>query len=92
MTKNKFRRIIETLRTKNGRENTNNELEKYLTDQDRSHLLSVPHSPARNGVAEMKNRALIKMTKCMVLEAGVHEILLRRCYSYINVFTKLSSK
>ncbi|UYV67856.1 hypothetical protein LAZ67_5002259 [Cordylochernes scorpioides] len=37
--------------------------------------LTVPYSPAQNGVAERKNRSLMEMTRCMLFDSGLPQSL-----------------
>ena len=61
-TSNKFGKIPETLRSDNGGEYVNREIEEYLKENGIHHQLTVPHCPSQNGVAERKNRTLVEMT------------------------------
>ena len=54
MTKNKFGRKLKTLCIDNASEYTSKVLEDYLIEQGTEHQLTVPYSPAQNGVAERK--------------------------------------
>jgi transposase InsO family protein len=68
---NKFQRKVKTLRSDNGGEYTGNKLINYLKLEGIQLQTSVPYSPSQNGVAERKNRSIVEMAKCMLLDAGL---------------------
>ena len=66
---NKFQRKPKILRSDNGGEYTGNELTSYMKQEGIQIQTTVPYSPSQNGVAERKNRTIIEMAKCMLLDA-----------------------
>ncbi|UYV81409.1 hypothetical protein LAZ67_20001109 [Cordylochernes scorpioides] len=70
-----FRKNIQTIRTDNGREYVNRQVEDFLNQSGIKHQLTVPYSPAQNGVAERKNRSLMEMTRCMLFDSGLPQSL-----------------
>lgn len=56
-TKNKFDRKIKMLRSDNGGENINKEIEEFLKGRGIQRELTVPYSPQLNGVAERKKKS-----------------------------------
>jgi len=68
---NKFQRKPKILRSDNGGEYTGNKLVSFLKQEGIRLQTSVPYSPSQNGVAERKNRSIIEMAKCMLLDAGL---------------------
>ncbi|UYV81023.1 hypothetical protein LAZ67_19002546 [Cordylochernes scorpioides] len=70
-----FGKNIQTIRTDNGREYVNRQVEDFLNQSGIKHQLTVPYSPAQNGVAEGKNRSLMEMTRCMLFDSGLPQSL-----------------
>ncbi|UYV67624.1 hypothetical protein LAZ67_5001398 [Cordylochernes scorpioides] len=70
-----FGKNIQTIRTDNGREYVNRQVEDFLNQSGIKHQLTVPYSPAQNGVAESKNRSLMEMTRCMLFDSGLPQSL-----------------
>jgi len=60
---------IKYLQTDNGREYCNRRFEEFLKAEGIKRRLTVPHTPEQNGIAERKNRTLIDMARCMLLQA-----------------------
>ncbi|UYV75574.1 hypothetical protein LAZ67_13000650, partial [Cordylochernes scorpioides] len=70
-----FGKNIQTIWTDNGREYVNRQVEDFLNQSGIKHQLTVPYSPAQNGVAERKNRSLMEMTRCMLFDSGLPQSL-----------------
>ncbi|UYV68918.1 hypothetical protein LAZ67_6001665 [Cordylochernes scorpioides] len=70
-----FGKNIQTIRTDNGREYVNRQVEDFLNQSGIKHQLTVPYSPAQNGVAERKIRSLMEMTRCMLFDSGLPQSL-----------------
>ncbi|UYV76697.1 hypothetical protein LAZ67_14001794 [Cordylochernes scorpioides] len=70
-----FGKNIQTIRTDNGREYVNRQVEDFLNQSGIKNQLTVPYSPAQNGVAERKNRSLMEMTRCMLFDSGLPQSL-----------------
>ncbi|UYV67412.1 hypothetical protein LAZ67_5000499 [Cordylochernes scorpioides] len=70
-----FGKNIQTIRTDNGREYVNRQVEDFLNQSGIKHQLTVPYSPAQNGVTERKNRSLMEMTRCMLFDSGLPQSL-----------------
>lgn len=62
------------IRSDRGREYVNNNLELYLKNQGIRVQYTAPYTPEQNGVAERKNRSLVEMTGCMIIDAGMDKI------------------
>jgi hypothetical protein len=60
-----------TLRSDNGTEYTNNEFKKHLAGAGIQHEFTVEYTPQQNGVAERKNRTLVEMARCMMIQAAL---------------------
>lgn len=61
---------IRKLRTDNRREYASNSFNSsnFLEDEGIIHQLSVEYTPQQNGVAEQKNRTLVEMARCLMLQ------------------------
>ena len=70
---NMFQRKPKILRSDNGGEYTGNKLVKYMKQEGIKLQTTVPYSSPQNGVAERKNRTIIEMAKCMLLDAGLSQ-------------------
>jgi len=66
---------IKKLRTDNGREYLSNAFKDFLRSEGISHQLSVEYTPQQNGVAERKNRTLVEMARCMMLQGNLPQSL-----------------
>ncbi|KFM63066.1 Retrovirus-related Pol polyprotein from transposon TNT 1-94, partial [Stegodyphus mimosarum] len=69
ITRNKFGRTMQTLRTDNGGEYTSEKMEEFLSNNGIKHQLTVPFSPPQNGVSERKNRSLTEMPRCLLSQS-----------------------
>lgn len=75
----KFKSIVETqtgckvvyLQSDNGTEYVNNEFDEYLSSQGIQRRLTVAYTPEQNGVAERRNRTLVEMARCMLIQSGL---------------------
>ena len=65
MIKNHIEKKIKTFRSDNGGEFTSNEF-KELCKESRIKRVSTPYNPQQNGIAEQKNRTIMKATKAML--------------------------
>lgn len=70
-TANKFGHKIKCLRSDRGGEYIDKNFVDYLNMKGVTIQRTAPYSPQQNGVAERKNRTLIEMTRCMLLDAGL---------------------
>lgn len=62
---------IKNLQSDNGREYCNNEFSGYLARNGIVHRLTIAHTPQQNGVAERKNRTLLDMARCLLLQSNM---------------------
>lgn len=58
-----------TIRSDRGGEYTSKELIKFLKDKGIKTQYTAAYSPQQNGVAERRNRYLMEMTRCMLIDA-----------------------
>ncbi|KAL0421153.1 UNVERIFIED_CONTAM: putative mitochondrial protein [Sesamum latifolium] len=56
------------LRTDNDKEYTSNEFNNFCADLGISYQLTTSYSPQQNGVSEKKNRTIVEMARCMVMD------------------------
>ena len=70
LVKNKFNKKPKVIRSDRGREYVNAELTNYLKTEGIQIQLTAPCTPQQNGIAERKNRYLIEMTRCMLIDSG----------------------
>ncbi len=65
---NKFELKVKKIRSDNGSEFKNLQVEEYLEEEGVKHEFSAPYTPQQNGVVERKNRTLIDMARMMLGE------------------------
>jgi hypothetical protein len=65
---NEFELKIKKIRSDNGSEFKNLQVEDYLEEEGIKHEFSAPYTPQQNGVVERKNRTLIDMARTMLGE------------------------
>jgi transposase InsO family protein len=65
---NKFELKVKMIRSNNGSEFKNLQVEEYLEEDGVKHEFSAPYTPQQNSVVERKNRTLIDMERTMLGE------------------------
>jgi transposase InsO family protein len=70
---NKFELKVKKIRSDNGSEFKNLQVEEYLEEEGVKHEFSAPYTPQQNGVVERKNRTLIDMARTMLGEFKMSE-------------------
>jgi hypothetical protein len=65
---NEFGFRIKKIRSDNGTEFKNSQIEGFLKDEGIKHEFSSPYTPQQNGVVERKNRTLLDMARTMLDE------------------------
>jgi transposase InsO family protein len=68
---NEFDTKIKKVRSDNGTEFKNTNIEKFLDEESIGHEFSVPYTPQQNGIVERKNRTLIEAARIMLDEYKV---------------------
>lgn len=68
---NRHGRKIQFLQTDNGKEFRNDAFDDFLRESGIRRRLTVTHTPQQNGVAERRNRTLLDMTRCLLIESGL---------------------
>jgi transposase InsO family protein len=61
------------IRSDNGSEFKNLQIEEYLEEEGIKHEFSAPYTPQQNGIVERKNRSLIDMARMMLGEYKTSE-------------------
>jgi hypothetical protein len=69
-----FEITIKKVRSDNGSEFRNTNVEKFLDEEGIKHEFSAPYTPQQNGVVERKNRTLIEMAKIILDEYKTQDI------------------
>jgi transposase InsO family protein len=59
---------VKKVRSDNGSEFKNTNLEEYFDEEGISHKFSVPYTPQQNGIVERKNMTLIEAARTMLDE------------------------
>jgi transposase InsO family protein len=65
---NEFVSRIKNIRSDNGTESKNSQIEGFLEEEDIKHEFSSHYTPQQNGVVERKNRTLLDMARTMLDE------------------------
>jgi hypothetical protein len=65
---NEFELNVKKIRSNNGSEFKNLQVEEYLEEEGIKHEFSAPYTPQQNGVVERKNRTLIDMARTLLGE------------------------
>jgi transposase InsO family protein len=65
---NKFGLRIKKIRSDNGTEFKNSQIEGFLEEEGIKHEFCSPYTPQQNGVVERKNRNLLDMARAMLEE------------------------
>jgi transposase InsO family protein len=63
---NEFELKVKKIRSDNGSEFKNLQVEEFLEEEGIKHEFSAPYTPQQNGVVERKNRTLIDMARTML--------------------------
>ena len=71
MTKTQFNKRVKVIRSDRGREYINDDLQQYLKAKGIKMQYTAAYSPQQNGVAERKNRSLMEMARCMLIDANM---------------------
>lgn len=64
-----FMKPPKIIRSDRGTEYTDSRVVKYLKDEDTQIQYTTAYSPQQNGIAERKNRTLVEMARCMIIES-----------------------
>jgi hypothetical protein len=88
---NEFGLRIKKIRSDNGTEFKNSQIEGILEDEGIKHEFSSPYTPQQNGVAERKNRTLLDMARTMLDEYQTSdrfwvEVVNTACYAINQLY------
>jgi transposase InsO family protein len=67
---NEFRLRIKKIRSDNGTEFKNSQIEGFLEEEGMNHEFSSPYTPQQNGIVERQDRTLLDMARTIV--GGLH--------------------
>jgi transposase InsO family protein len=88
---NEFRFRIRKIRSDNGTEFKNSQIEGFLEEEGIKHEFSSPNTPQQNGVVDRKNRRLLDMARTMLdeyktLNRSLAEAINTACYSINRLY------
>lgn len=66
-----FGKVPKTIRSDRGGEYTGHEVTNYLKSKGIHMQYTAAYSPQQNGIAERKNRSLMEMARCMLIDADM---------------------
>lgn len=61
-------KLVKTLRTDNGGEYTSKDFYAFCSSKGITREMPPPYTPERNGVAERRNRSLLDITRCLLID------------------------
>jgi transposase InsO family protein len=65
---NEFELKVKNIRSDNGMEFRNTQVEEFLDEEGIKHELFAPYTPQQNGIIERKNRTLIEVARTLLDE------------------------
>ena len=68
---NQKERKVKCIQSDNGKEYVNKEFDFYLREHGIVRRLTVTQNPEQNGTAERKNRTLLDMARCILIQSGL---------------------
>jgi transposase InsO family protein len=88
---NEFELRTKKIRSDNGTEFKNSQIEGFLEEEGIKHEFSSPYTPQQNGVVERKNRTLLDMARTMLNEYKTSdrfwvEAINTACYSINRLY------
>jgi transposase InsO family protein len=88
---NEFGLSIKKIRSNNGTEFKNSQIEGFFEEEGTKHEFSSPYTPQQNGVVERKNRTLLDMARTMLDEYKTPdrfwaEVINIACYSINRLY------
>lgn len=66
-------KVPKIIRSDQGGEYCCKELERFCLENGIQQQFTTAYSPQQNGIAERKNRSLVEMARCMLIDAGMHK-------------------
>lgn len=92
LVENQTGKRIKYLQSDNGREYLNDSFDAYLKANGIGRRLTVSHTPEQNGVAERKNRTLLEMARCLLLQSSLPTSLWAEAINTANYVRPVVSK
>jgi transposase InsO family protein len=71
LVENQTGKKLKCLRTDNGLEYLNKEMDEFLKENGVVHQTTIPRTPEQNGVAERANRTIVEKTRTFINDAGL---------------------
>jgi transposase InsO family protein len=71
MIRTQFEKKLKVIRSDNGTEYINHDLQTYFQNEGIVHETSCVGTPQQNGVAERKNRHILEITRALLIETSV---------------------
>lgn len=71
MMENKFDKRVKRIRSDRGGEYIAQDLQTFLRQKGIFHEFSAPYCPQQNGIAERRNRYLMEMARCMLIQSNL---------------------
>lgn len=68
-------RKVKCLHSDNGREYLNEASDVFLKKRGITRRLTIPHNPEQNGISERRNRTIVEMARCLLLQSGLPRFL-----------------
>jgi transposase InsO family protein len=65
---NEFELKVKNIRSDNGSEFRNTQVEEFLDEEGIKHEISTPYTPQQNGIVERNNRTLFEVARTMLDE------------------------
>ena len=69
LMENQTGKKVKSLQSDNGREYLSHDFDEYLKSHGITRRLTIPHNPEQNGIAERRNRTLLDMARCLLLDS-----------------------
>ena len=66
-----IQKSIKSLRSDNGGEYISKDFKRFCEDHGISRQFTIPYTPQQNGVAERKNRTLMKVARSMLMASNL---------------------
>jgi Reverse transcriptase (RNA-dependent DNA polymerase)./Integrase core domain. len=71
LVENQKERKLKCLQSDNGTEYLSKEFDEYLRKHGIKRRLAIAYNPEQNGTAERKNRTLLEMARCLLIQSGL---------------------
>lgn len=93
LVENQSSLLIKCLRSDNGTEYTSNQFVEYCNSAGIVHQFTTPYTPQQNGVCERKNRTVMEMARCLLLEKKIpNKLWAETVNTFVYFLNKLPTK